>query len=72
MSINVQFEGCIKYIDTGLKEILSKRNRYNGKIYDAMEYSLFTGGKRLRPIMAIKSFELFNSDIKKSYLLQWE
>lgn len=65
MSINIELEEYIKLIDRGLKEVLSNKSLYSKKIYDAMEYSLFTGGKRLRPIMAIKSYELFSKDINK-------
>ena len=65
MSINIELEEYIKLIDSGLKEIISNKSAYSKKIYDAMEYSLFTGGKRLRPIMAIKSYELFSKDINR-------
>lgn len=65
MSIIKEMDKYINLIDIELKKILMMRNSFNGKIYDAMEYSLFTGGKRLRPIMALKTFELFNNDLKR-------
>ncbi len=34
-------------------------------VREAMAYSLFAGGKRLRPILAIMACELFNGDVKK-------
>jgi len=35
-------------------------NTYPGRIHEAMHYSLFAGGKRLRPVLCIASFELFS------------
>lgn len=65
MSIIKEIDKHICLIDCELRKVLNTRNAFNGKIYDAMEYSLFTGGKRLRPIIALKSFELFNNDQKR-------
>ena len=64
MTIIKTMDKYISLIDVDLKDIL-KKNSIDETIYNAMEYSLHTGGKRLRPLMAIKSFELFNSDIDK-------
>lgn len=35
-------------------------------IYEAMKYSVFAGGKRLRPVLCLSSCELFEGDIKKA------
>ncbi len=35
-----------------------------GKIFDSMRYSVFAGGKRLRPILTILFYEQFQEDIK--------
>lgn len=65
MSIKEELKRLEDIIDRSLKSAISDRLPYQEKIYDAMEYSLFTGGKRLRPIMLLKSFEMFNSDLDK-------
>lgn len=65
MSIIKELEKYISLVDMELRVVLNKKNMYNKRIYDAMEYSLFTGGKRLRPIFALKSFELFDNDLDK-------
>lgn len=65
MSITKEFEYYIDLIDNYLKITVDHKNSYQKKIYEAMEYSLFTGGKRLRPIIALKSFELFDNNLKK-------
>lgn len=65
MTIFNQMEKYIDIIDKGLKTEISHNGLYQQRIFESMEYSLFTGGKRLRPIMAIKSFELFSGDMEK-------
>lgn len=35
-------------------------------IYEAMRYSVFAGGKRLRPVLCLSSCELLGGDIKKA------
>lgn len=35
------------------------------KLYHSMTYSLFAGGKRLRPILLFASYETFNNNVKK-------
>lgn len=37
-------------------------------IYEAMRYSVFAGGKRLRPVLCLSSCELLGGDIKKLFL----
>lgn len=49
-------------IDKELKDILKYKDLHQKKVLEAIEYSLFTGGKRLRPILAIKSYEIFGKD----------
>ncbi len=48
-----------------LNNVLKDKNGYQKRIFEAIDYSLFTGGKRLRPIMAIKSYEMFKKDIEE-------
>ncbi len=50
-------------IDLELKKVLHNKEGYQNKIFESIDYSLFTGGKRLRPIMALKSCEIFKEDI---------
>ena len=41
-----------------------------GNLYDAMRYSLLTGGKRLRPVLVLEACRLryFNLPLRKSAL----
>ncbi|SDK50990.1 polyprenyl synthetase family protein [Natronincola ferrireducens] len=47
-----------KYID-------GNANNKNQTLIDAMKYSLMGGGKRLRPVLAIASYEIFKEDTHK-------
>lgn len=65
MNIIDEIEKYSNLIDSRLEEELTSKNSYTDYIYEAMKYSAFTGGKRIRPMMALKSFELFDDDIEK-------
>ena len=52
----------IEKIERTLKEIVNKS--YEGRLKDAMLYALLNGGKRLRPLLMLKTL--------KSYGLAWE
>lgn len=66
MNINTELKKMEEIIDKALRDALSNRYTYQDKIFDSMEYSLFTGGKRLRPIMTLKACELFGGNIYKA------
>ena len=51
-------------IDFELKQIFQDKNFYHKRIFESIDYSIFTGGKRLRPIMVLKACELFSDDFK--------
>ena len=58
MDIHKQLEEKIKLIDTFLSEYFPKKNNLQKTIYEAMEYSLFAGGKRIRPVLAVSVCEM--------------
>jgi geranylgeranyl diphosphate synthase type II len=43
---------------------LSKNNRFSATVFESMRYSVFAGGKRLRPILCMASAETVGGDIK--------
>jgi len=55
-----------KAVETGLRKYSQKPHRYSEIINEAMEYSLFAGGKRFRPVLLLMSYEAFNADYEKS------
>lgn len=46
-----------KYIDAALDKIIIKETEYPEKLYEAVRYSLFAGGKRIRPTLMIAAAE---------------
>lgn len=63
MIIKEVMEETIKIIDDSLDRYTKMESNYQKLIYESMRYSLFNGGKRLRPIIAIKSFQLFKDNL---------
>lgn len=51
-----------KKIDAALKEYVGKKDNPQSIIYDAMEYSLFAGGKRLRPTLMLETARMCGGD----------
>lgn len=66
MKINEELDELKEVIDLELKKALYMEPSYEEKIYEAIDYSLFTGGKRLRPIMNLKSCQIFAATFKDS------
>lgn len=63
MTRNSEMEKLIKAIDKSIDSYMDIDGVYQAKIFEAMRYSLFTGGKRLRPIFMVKTYEIFSKDI---------
>ncbi len=55
MNFNAELERKIQAVDNSLKEYL--KPRYPEIIFEAMGYSLFAGGKRLRPVLMLSACE---------------
>ena len=58
-------EKNISYIEDVLKNYLPKNPSFQKTIYDAMEYSVMAGGKRLRPMMMYQSYKMFGGEDKE-------
>lgn len=63
MSIEVEMNSLISIIEEELKSAIDGDYSYQKKIIESINYSLFTGGKRLRPIMLLKTFSMYSDDI---------
>jgi len=65
MEFNQEFDNRIQYIEKVLtKYIPADYTEYSKIVVDAMKYSLFSNGKRLRPIFLLESFNICNGDSK--------
>ncbi len=47
-----------------LDRFLPRKDEYPKEIHKAIRYSVFAGGKRLRPYLTMLAFEMFNSDVE--------
>lgn len=57
---NKKFEEYISKIDTHLHKLLDSKE---GAIYDAMRYSLYAGGKRIRPVITLACCDALGGDM---------
>ncbi len=56
----------IKFVDNGLEKFLPSDKNYPNIIYKSMRYSVFAGGKRLRPIMLLAVCDMLGGELKKA------
>lgn len=62
LEIYLQERACL--IETTLREILPKKDAFPTLIHESMHYSVFAGGKRLRPILCLAAAEAIGGDFK--------
>ncbi|MBZ2173757.1 polyprenyl synthetase family protein [Schnuerera sp. xch1] len=65
MRLEEEIQSTVKVIEYELSNLFENETGYQKKIFESINYSLFTGGKRLRPILFLKTCEAFNNDYKK-------
>jgi geranylgeranyl diphosphate synthase type II len=56
------FEEDHRLVDAELERLLPAENERPSLIHQAMRYSVFAGGKRVRPILCIEAFRIFSSE----------
>lgn len=66
----MEFQKDLKHktelVEQALAQTFNEINDVPEAIVDAMRYSVFAGGKRIRPILLLASYELFSNDIKSA------
>lgn len=62
MSLAEQLEASALQVNDYIYSLLKGKPKI---LYDASSHLIRTGGKRLRPFLVIKSFELFDKDVRK-------
>lgn len=66
MSFNTEYSSYRSQIDAALKVILGQASQYPETLRMSIEYSLFPGGKRLRPVLFMAVFDgLFGKEKKE-------
>ncbi len=72
MEFSHEFELTVKNINEIIESYLPEREGLQKLVIDAMDYSVEAGGKRIRPMLMLKSFELYKdmmSNEKYEFLL---
>ncbi|MFZ5633657.1 MAG: polyprenyl synthetase family protein [Bacillota bacterium] len=59
-----ELEKRSKMVNTALDSLLPAADQYPGIIHEAVRYSLFAGGKRLRPVLALASAEILGGSVE--------
>lgn len=57
-----------EYVDSFIKKYIPE-TQYPQIIYESMNYSLFGGGKRIRPILLLQTCDMLHGDIKTAEIL---
>ncbi len=63
MKLEDYFDSRKKYVERGLKKYLEPINMYPEVLYEAMHHAVFSGGKRLRPILFFAAYETLNQNL---------
>jgi len=66
MKFKIWFEERTGIVDEYLGKMIIEKDSPQKIIYEAMNYSLLSGGKRLRPVLLIGAYEIFRDDIHKA------
>ena len=61
-SLELQMRECADLIESDLAALVSEAGTDYPKLYEAMRYSLLSGGKRIRPFLTLQFSRLFNGD----------
>lgn len=62
MSLEQYLKETSKRVEAALDQLVPQKSQYPGVLFDAMRYSLFAGGKRLRPALALATVEALGGD----------
>jgi geranylgeranyl diphosphate synthase, type II len=59
MSFDVIKKSCDKWLESYFKD----KGTFNKKIYESMYYSILVGGKRIRPILMMLTYQMYKDDL---------
>ena len=66
MSFKDELMDRVKIVDEYMEKYLPSAEEYPQVIFEAMRYSVFAGGKRLRPVMVMEACKAFGGDWEKA------
>lgn len=62
MNFDQELENRTQEIEDILKKFIPKEDGYQKTVFEAMNYSLLAGGKRLRPMLMLETYQLFGGE----------
>ena len=71
MNFNEELNKRIQYIEDIINLSLPREDSFQKTIFEAMEYSLLAGGKRIRPMLMLETYKLFggtNHELIKPFM----
>lgn len=68
MDLKNEINLYIDIIEKDLEKILDFKDSFQNTLHESMKYSIFAGGKRIRPILALKTYELVSENSYKKAL----
>jgi geranylgeranyl diphosphate synthase type II len=63
MNLPAFFEEDLQSVDAALQRLLPAADAQPSVIHEAMRYSVFAGGKRIRPILCLETARIFTPDV---------
>lgn len=60
IDFNKELEDKVSYLERVIKQYLPKEDKWQKEIFDAMSYSILAGGKRIRPMIMLETYLLFD------------
>src|ERR1700757_4202256 len=67
MTLQAFFEQDRVAVDAALHRLLPPESTQPPSIHQAMRYSVFAGGKRIRPILCLETARILSSDITPAF-----
>lgn len=67
MNFHEEQSNKIEYIEAVIKKFLPKEEGYQKTLFEAMNYSILGGGKRIRPMLMLETYRLFGGN-NQSYI----
>ena len=62
MTFNEELEIKVKYIESVIEKYLPEEKGYAKTVIEAMNYSIKSGGKRIRPLLMFEAYRLFGGE----------
>ncbi|MBR6504759.1 MAG: polyprenyl synthetase family protein [Clostridia bacterium] len=67
MDFKLELKNYIELVNEELKKYIKTNDGPEKNLYEAMEYGLMVGGKRIRPTLMISTYKLFKQDFDKCF-----